>query len=304
MERENDLSDEDVSEVMRGVPPVKPQSGTIISESRSNKPVLGRKEAAGDASVSNDEEEDDQEEESSDEDDEDDAPEGAYDPAEYEHLKVDNEVKEIFRYITKYTPQSLDLEYRLKPFIPDFIPAVGDIDAFLKIPRPDGMSDRLGLTELDEPIANQSDASVLHHRLHAFSKLKKQRESIVQQIPNLLKDPKGMKDLESWLKQMSDLTTSLPSQTVHYTKTMPDIDILMREWPEDFEAGLSHMGAQSENLFGPDLDCDLESYIDMMCAVLDIPVHEKNGKPNRLQSLHLLFNLYLEIKSSSFFEAN
>lgn len=27
----------------------------------------------------------------------------------------------------------IDLEHKLKPFIPDFIPAVGDIDAFLKV---------------------------------------------------------------------------------------------------------------------------------------------------------------------------
>ena len=294
MDREDDLSDEDSSEMMKPAA-LKPNSA---SDSRSNKPVLGKR-PQNDISANEDEDED----ESSDDDDDDDAPEGAYDPAEYEHLKVDNEVKEIFRYITKYTPQSLDLEYRLKPFIPDFIPAVGDIDAFLKVPRPDGLSDNLGLTVLDEPIANQSDPSVLHHRLQAFSKLKKQRESIVQKIPNLLKDPKGVKDLESWLNQMSDLTTSLPSQTVHYTKAMPDIDILMREWPEEFEAGLSEIGTD-DDLFSADLDCDLETYIDMLCTVLDIPIQEKNGKPNRLQSLHVLFNLFLEIKNSSFFEGN
>lgn len=32
-----------------------------------------------------------------------------------------------------YTPPSIELEHSLKPFIPDFIPAVGDIDAFLKV---------------------------------------------------------------------------------------------------------------------------------------------------------------------------
>jgi hypothetical protein len=33
----------------------------------------------------------------------------------------------------RYTPQLIDLDHKLKPFIPDFIPAVGDIDAFLKV---------------------------------------------------------------------------------------------------------------------------------------------------------------------------
>ena len=36
----------------------------------------------------------------------------------------------------RYTPQSIDLEHKLKPFNPDFIPAVGDIDAFLKVRKP------------------------------------------------------------------------------------------------------------------------------------------------------------------------
>ena len=297
MNRDDDLSEEDTSEYL-----TKPGStnkpSSAATESRSSKPVLAKRPPNADDA--NDDEDD--EEDSSDDDEDDDAPEGAYDPAEYEHLKVDNEVKEIFRYITKYTPQSLDLEYRLKPFIPDFIPAVGDIDAFLKIPRPDGLPDNLGLTVLDEPVANQSDPSVLHHRLQAFSKLKKQRENIVQKIPNLHKDSKGVKDLESWLNQMSDLTTSLPSQSVHYTKAMPDVDLLMREWPEDFEAGMQELGGE-DSICNADLDCDLETYIDLLCTMLDIPVHEKNGKPNRLQSLHVLFNLYLEIKNSSFFDA-
>ena len=33
----------------------------------------------------------------------------------------------------RYTPQLIDLDHKLKPFIPDFIPAVGDIAAFLKV---------------------------------------------------------------------------------------------------------------------------------------------------------------------------
>ena len=36
-------------------------------------------------------------------------------------------------YVFRYTPQSIELETKVKPFIPDFIPAVGDIDAFIKV---------------------------------------------------------------------------------------------------------------------------------------------------------------------------
>jgi intraflagellar transport protein 46 len=43
------------------------------------------------------------------------------------------------------------METKLKPFLPDFIPAVGDPDAFLKIYRPDEYFEFLGLTVIDEP---------------------------------------------------------------------------------------------------------------------------------------------------------
>ncbi|VDQ13067.1 unnamed protein product [Trichobilharzia regenti] len=94
----------------------------------------------------------------------------AYNPADFEHLAVSSEIKEIFEYIQRYTPQTIELETKLKPFIPDYMPAVGDIDAFLKVPRPDGKPDHLGLLVLDEPCANQSDPTVLDLQLRALSK--------------------------------------------------------------------------------------------------------------------------------------
>jgi intraflagellar transport protein 46 len=39
----------------------------------------------------------------------------------------------------------LELDAKLKPFIPEYIPAVGEVDAFLKMPRPDGQKEELGL---------------------------------------------------------------------------------------------------------------------------------------------------------------
>ena len=52
-------------------------------------------------------------------------PDGMYDPSEFEHLNVGPEVKELFTHIMRYTPQSVDLETKFKPFIPEYIPAVG-----------------------------------------------------------------------------------------------------------------------------------------------------------------------------------
>ena len=85
-------------------------------------------------------------------------PEGLYDPAKY---AVSAEIKELFQHITRYKAHNIELETRMRPFIPDYIPAVGDIDPFIKIPRPDGKKDNLGLVTLDEPASVQSDPTVL-----------------------------------------------------------------------------------------------------------------------------------------------
>ncbi|CAD8196914.1 unnamed protein product [Paramecium octaurelia] len=57
---------------------------------------------------------------------------------------------DIFKIISLYTPEKINIEPHLKPFIPQYIPSVLDPDPMLKIPRPDGMKDNLGLTILDE----------------------------------------------------------------------------------------------------------------------------------------------------------
>lgn len=70
------------------------------------------------------------------------------------------------------------MDFKFKPFVPDYLPAVGDIDAFLKVFPPettlsgkqfDSTKPHLGLVVLDEPAANQSDPALLHLRLRSAS---------------------------------------------------------------------------------------------------------------------------------------
>ncbi|XP_028930243.1 intraflagellar transport protein 46 homolog isoform X1 [Ornithorhynchus anatinus] len=244
-------------------------------------------------SEDDDEEEDSSETDSdSDDDDEHGAPlEGAYDPADYEHLPVSTEMKELFQYITRYTPQLVDLDHKLKPFIPDFIPAVGDIDAFLKVPRPDGKPDNLGLLVLDEPSTKQSDPTVLSLWLTENSK----QHTTTQQVKvKSLEDPeKNPKAIDMWIESISELHRFKPPATVHYTRPMPDIDTLMQEWCPEFEELLGKVSLPTA-----EMDCSLAEYVDMICAILDIPVYK-----SRIQSLHLLFSLYSEFKNSQHFKA-
>ena len=45
--------------------------------------------------------------------------------------------------------------------MPDFIPSVGEVDAFMKMPKPDGAEEDMGISMLDEPALNCEDKTVL-----------------------------------------------------------------------------------------------------------------------------------------------
>ncbi|XP_009467354.1 PREDICTED: intraflagellar transport protein 46 homolog [Nipponia nippon] len=210
--------------------------------------------------------------------------------ADYDYLPVSSEIKELFEYIKRYTPKTIEIEHKLQPFIPDFIPAVGDIDAFLKVPRPDGKPDNLGLLVLDEPSTKQSDPTVLSLWLTEDSKQHNITQQIkVKSLENAEKNPKA---IGSWIESISELHRCKPPATVHYTRPMPDIETLMQEWSPEFEELLGKVGLPTA-----EMSCDLAEYIDMICAILDIPVYK-----SRIQPLHVLFSLYSEFKNSQHFK--
>ena len=49
----------------------------------------------------------------------------------------------------------------MKPFVPEFVPAIGEVDALIKMPRNDGQAEAFGITVLDEPCLNPEDKTVL-----------------------------------------------------------------------------------------------------------------------------------------------
>ena len=194
---------------------------------------------------------DDDDDEDEEEDDEDppqkQAPtevEGAYNPDDYADLNVSADVRDLFQYIGRYAAHEVELESTLKCFVPDYIPAVGEMDAFLKVPRPDGQKDNLGLQVLDEPAAAQSDATVLELQLRAVSK-KQHGDVAVRSIENAAKNPQ---EIDRWIKSIEDLHRSKPPPQVHYRKAMPDIDKLMEEWEPEFEELLKTTPLPDENL--------------------------------------------------------
>eukprot|EP01037_Dinobryon_pediforme_P018003 gene18003-18240_t len=217
--------------------------------------------------------------------------EGAYNPKDFLQLNVTAEVRDLFQYIERYKPQEVELETPLKCFIPEYIPAIGELDAFIKVPRPDGKEDGLGLRYLDEPSTNQSDPTVLELQLRAKSKKLQNGDVVVRSIENADRNPAK---IEKWIQDIADLHRSKPPPQVHYKKNMPDIETLMDVWPEEMEALL-----ESLTLPPPEMDLSLAEYVRVLCSILDIPVYD-----NPIESLHVMFTLFLDFRSNPHFQAH
>jgi len=215
---------------------------------------------------------------------------GGYNPADFAHLTVPDDVRDLFQYIGRYKPHNIALDTKLKCFIPDYIPAVGEIDAFLKIDRPDGKPEILGLKRLDEPSAVQSDPTVLDLQLRAVSKTSSMEPTTVRCIEHADKSPK---EVQKWIQSISELHRNKPLPQVYYSKPMPDIERLMQLWPPEFEDALK--GAK---LPSAAMDMSLQDYVKTVCSIVDIPVHAGGSA---VQSLHVLFTLYSEFKNNPHF---
>ncbi len=277
------------------------KSSPAAAAGRNPRPSSGRGGTADDSDQSQSGEEDDDEDEDSDEDGLDESQDatpgkakrvkGEYDPADYAHLNVSAEVRDLWNYIGRYKPHNIELETKLKCFIPDYIPAIGEIDAFIKVPPPGKEEEgeqRLGLKVLDEPASHQSDPTVLDLQLRAISKKSNLEPMVVRSLEYADKNPR---EIQRWVESINDLHRSKPPPQVHYTKTMPDIERLMQVWPEQLEDML-----KTVKLPPPAIDLDVRDYARVLCAILDIPVHT-----NVTESLHVLFTLFSEFSSNQHF---
>jgi intraflagellar transport protein 46 len=191
------------------------------------------------------------------------------------------ELAQLFSLITKFQPPPIELSPHCKPFLPGLVPSIGAIDAFIKVPRPDGDPDLLGLTVLDEPTIGCSNPQILRMQLREkFGVVgNNDSDSYIGFIRELQKNPKA---LTSFLESYDEISRNRAAPTMNYTYKMPDLEELMQEWPEEMDGALTSLPLPTA-----DMDLSLEEYVRVICAMLDIPV-----KGNIVESLHVLFSLY------------
>lgn len=203
----------------------------------------------------------------------------------------------------------------LKPFVQDYVPAVGEVDAFLKVPRPDGKRESLGLDRLDEPCLNQSKRSYLDLLIKQFYKGKRKKHSTrIHKIENA---HKKSKEVLGWINNVEDLQKKKQAPSVFYSRKMPEIDTLMQPFsPQIREALESHVGAgkSGSTLEFADSDVPLPVLTKSLCSLVGIPVYGQEPKAKKplnevkdfanrdqpgfdkrkdlIESLHVMFTLY------------
>lgn len=208
-----------------------------------------------------------------------------------------------------YSPAKVHIDYVLQPFIPEFIPAVGDIDAFLKVVPPPLHNDRrgigafiakLGIDTLDEPAGQQSEPALLHMKLRSMSThigagaggsggtasssggggatpASRGGTGANAKVP-LVPIARQAKDVEKWIHEIQQLHIS---QQQAYPMALqqqqqPTHSQQQRRQVADIDALMNEWPPELERALGTmgfpnaHLDCSLEFYVRLVCGLLDI----------------------------------
>ncbi|KAI6227140.1 Intraflagellar transport protein 46-like protein [Aphelenchoides besseyi] len=205
--------------------------------------------------------------------------------------RLSSDIRDMMHFVDSFAAERVEIQAVLRPFFLDYIPAIGDVDPFLKIPRPDQIDDQLGLLVLDEPAAVQSDPTIVDMRLRQLSNTPTKLEDAP--VKKLDRADKNQQHIEQWIKNIKELRRSKPPDRVSYSRPMPELERLMDEWPSDLDVTLRSLVLPTARL-----DCSVEEFADICLSIVDIPV---NG--NRIHALHLLFTLFAEFKNSQHFRS-
>ena len=216
---------------------------------------------------------------------------------DYDGLPVSDEIKELFAVIGNYEPVDLELETPLKCFMPSYICSIGDVDDFVKIPRPDGLPDGLGTVVLDEPIpSRQSNAAVIELQLRNQSmQHNPSRAVVVRSITNATENANEINDwIQSVEKIHHEHSASKHPSGVQYHNKMPSVPQLLQVWQKEMTEVLQKDETVEIVLPNADIDLSVQEYARMVCSLLDIPVYE--GRV--VESIHVLMSLFVEIQAT------
>lgn len=203
------------------------------------------------------------------------------------------ELAQLFGLITNFQPPPIEITPHFKPFLPDLVPAIGAIDAFIKVPRPDDEVEPLGLTVLDEPTIGCSDPQIIKMQLREKYGIVSNTEGdgyigFIEDLDN------NQKALDTFLENYEEMIRDRPAPSIVYSYKMPDLNDLLLEWPQELDKAIQQIPLPTA-----DMDLTIEEYAKIICAFLDIPV-----KGNVIESLHVFFTLFMMFEENQHFPVN
>lgn len=213
-----------------------------------------------------------------------------FDTSEFEKLTTNPEYKHIMSFMNRFQVAEIQLDTKLKPFIPSYIPSIGEVDAFLKVNRPDKANEELGLTVVDEPTIEGVDPNIFNLKLIYTKKNTGNANFQIASVQNAEKNPR---QVQNWIDKIAELHKDKMSSSVPYSKNMPELESLMQIWHEKMEATLNEIKLPDEKI-----NMSTENYAKIVCNLLDIPIHKINNNKALIEALHVLFSLYSVVKEN------
>eukprot|EP00484_Ammonia_sp_Unknown_P028542 CAMPEP_0197034934 /NCGR_PEP_ID=MMETSP1384-20130603/12858_1 /TAXON_ID=29189 /ORGANISM="Ammonia sp." /LENGTH=355 /DNA_ID=CAMNT_0042464907 /DNA_START=31 /DNA_END=1098 /DNA_ORIENTATION=- len=227
-----------------------------------------------------------------------------YNPRDYDSLNVSNEIRRLFEYIERFKYNEIELETQLKPFIPDYIPSIGNVDSFIKPTRSSTNYDKqeneekLGIQYLDEPILNQSDPSTFYLKLRNESKQVSMNKHA--KISYIADAEKNTNKIRNWIDNFKKIKSKSLANNVNIEalNSMPKIEELMQPFMDDkFNEFIKQRQEDGEQIIpSHNIKMSVLDYAKVICNLLEIPVN-KDDDINT--SLHLLFSTYAALKATA-----
>ncbi|XP_034474007.1 intraflagellar transport protein 46 homolog [Drosophila innubila] len=221
-------------------------------------------------------------------------------PDKWEQLPLQPDLKEIFPYILKYTPQTIETPYHLQPFIPEFVPAVGDVDAMLKVQAPallqpqrqrelDEHLQRLGLMVLDEPSGSQSEPSLLNMKLRSvLSGSRGRNPRNASYSATLVPTARSAKDIERWIGEVEQVHMT---QSMYDAQPRKDIDALLEDWPRSFADTATKDALDEAYRSCLQQQISLSDYVRVLCERFNVegPLETQSDYIHNVQTLFALY---------------
>eukprot|EP01083_Nonionella_stella_P020995 58229_1 len=224
-----------------------------------------------------------------------------YNPREYDSLNVNNEMRRLFEYIERFKYNEIELETQLKPFIPDYIPSIGNVDSFIKptLTTVDydkqENNEKLGISYLDEPILNQSDPSTFYLKLSNESKQVSMHKHT--KISSIVDAEKNTNKIRNWIDKFKEIKDKSLSNNINIDNlsNMPKVEELMQPFMNEKFTKYINEKEDVDIIPSHHINLSLKEYAKIICNILDIPVQNDDIST----SLHLLFSTYAALQSTS-----